>query len=89
MPETITRAAIVHAGKRWHLPRPCRHHHIIARIAERAPETLPVGGNSPQGFLTSNNRFVDRVEGLKIAQAAGQIREKHGSQDLLFSEEMW
>ena len=42
-----------------------------------------------QGFLTSDGRFVDRVEGLAIALAAGQVITKHGNPNQLFSEDMW
>lgn len=30
-------------------------------------------GESEQGFVTNKNRFVNRVEGLKIAREAGQL----------------
>lgn len=30
-------------------------------------------GDSVQGFVTNKNRFVDRVEGLKIAREANQL----------------
>jgi len=38
------------------------------------------------GFMTSENRFVDREEAAKIAIKAGQIDR---DTDLLFSEDMW
>ena len=30
-------------------------------------------GESEQGFVTNKNRFVDRVEGMRIARAANQV----------------
>lgn len=30
-------------------------------------------GESEQGFVTNKNRFVDRVEAMKIARAANQV----------------
>jgi hypothetical protein len=42
-----------------------------------------------QGFVTSFGRFVDRVEGLKIAQDRRQIVHKHPSPDELYSEDCW
>ena len=43
-----------------------------------------------QGFITNKYRFVDRVEGLALARAAGQVvREVGGSHSKLFSECMW
>jgi len=46
-------------------------------------------GESVQGFLTDKNRFVDRVEGAKIALASNQITELHFSSDELFSEDLY
>lgn len=40
------------------------------------------------GFITSNRRFVDRVEALRIAKEAGQIFVKHGRPDRLYSEDL-
>jgi hypothetical protein len=44
-----------------------------------------------QGFLTSQNTFVDRFEALKIATEAGQLvgREKHSPEDRLMSEDIY
>lgn len=44
-----------------------------------------------QGFLTSENRFVNRTEALKIASAAGQIPEgnKHNPVEVLLSEDIY
>lgn len=45
-------------------------------------------GEEVQGFLTSLNRFVDRVEGLEIARLAKQI--KHNDHIVqLHSEDLW
>lgn len=40
-----------------------------------------------QGFVTTTGRFVDRIEGLKIAEAANQIIKKHHPKDRLLSED--
>jgi hypothetical protein len=39
-----------------------------------------------QGFLTSDDRFVDRREAAKIALAAGQVKEEL---KVLFSEDLY
>lgn len=39
-----------------------------------------------QGFLTSKNRFVDRVEGMEIARALGQTDSDKAK---LFSEDLY
>jgi hypothetical protein len=85
MAERIIRAAIMLDGRVWHLPPPKRHHDVISKIFLTGGEP----GRGVQGFLTSDERFVDRVEGLRIASDAGQIVEKHGNPDELFSEDMW
>jgi hypothetical protein len=43
-------------------------------------------GENVQGFLTSDNRFVDREEGAVIAFNAGQIKEQ---KKRLFSEDLY
>ena len=41
-----------------------------------------------QGFLTSKNRFVDRIEAKKIAYNASQIDSLDGNKEL-FSEDLY
>jgi hypothetical protein len=43
-------------------------------------------GENVQGFLTSDNRFVNREEGAVIAFNAGQIKEQ---KKRLFSEDLY
>ena len=40
-----------------------------------------------QGFVTTTGRFVDRIEVLKVAEAANQIIKKHHPKDRLMSED--
>lgn len=43
-----------------------------------------------QGFMTSQNRFVDRVEAWHIANDADQIKEgKKGGISILYSEDIY
>lgn len=42
-----------------------------------------------QGFLTSDCRFVDRVEALAIAKKYNQIVVKHGLDTELYSEDIF
>lgn len=42
-----------------------------------------------QGFLTSDCRFVNREEALKIAQKYNQINIKHGLSTELYSEDIF
>jgi hypothetical protein len=47
--------------------------------------------SNTQGFVTSTGRFVDRVEALRIATAAGKLvgRTKHHPLNKLTSEDLW
>jgi len=44
---------------------------------------------SEQGFLTTNNVFVDRKVAFVIATKRGQIIKKHGTKDELYSEDIY
>lgn len=68
----------------------CGHRHphciwtMISITGKRGVE--PECGKYTQGFLTSKNRFVDRIEGAKIAKQANQI----GSGiTVLYSEDLY
>lgn len=50
-----------------------RHHNIIGQWVTLTNTPLPP--EHEQGFLTSTNRFVDRVEALQIAFKAGQGKQ--------------
>lgn len=70
------------------LPAPARHHHIMwTRLFIDGVSSHPPKAN--QGFLTTKGRFVDRVEGLALALQSGQIEEKQGNPNELYSEDMW
>lgn len=45
--------------------------------------------NKTQGFLTSENRFVDRFEGMIIAVRNNQLIANHGEIDKLYSEDLY
>ena len=86
-PEAIAGAAILTVrGEIATMAPPARHHHLIFLLA--AEGHPPIGPRS-QGFVTTRGRFVDRVEGLAIAEANGQVVKKHPSYDKLYSEDMW
>jgi hypothetical protein len=88
--ERIERAAIKHAdGRVFDVPRPGRHHHVIALMREMGAVYASrdeVG--HVQGFLTSTGRFVDRAEARRIATAADQIIAEPGG-SVLTSECLW
>jgi hypothetical protein len=86
--ERIECAAIWHKGRVYSVPAPGRHHHVILLMDEKyglGPEA-----QRHQGFYTSAERFVDRREGLKVAEAANQIIRRTGNaDDQLYSEDLW
>lgn len=71
MTERIDCAAIRHDGTIYSVPRPGRHHDVIAHMIHKHGTGVPVVG--VQGFTTTSGRFVDRKEAMKIAKAAGQL----------------
>ena len=64
--------------------RVCRNCHVELMIL--FPDEFK---NAEQGFLTSDCRFVDRKEGLKIAKKYNQIVRKHGLDTELYSEDIF
>jgi len=85
MSERIIRVAILHLGKCHVGGHNERHHHVIHRHCTiEHPATI-----EGQGFWTNKQRWVDRKEGLRVANAANQIKHKHDPQGLLFSEDLW
>lgn len=88
MTETIEKAAVTHPahGGVYGVDRPKRHADAIAWARSCGVDEV---GGFRQGFLTSGGRFVDRKEALKLATAAGQMKNTpHPSGDL-FSEDVW
>lgn len=68
-----------------------RHDNVIATMKALANlRTVTFGedsvGRHTQGFLTNENRFVDRWEAAKIASKSGQIR---GGITKLYSEDLY
>jgi hypothetical protein len=76
----------------------CGHRHgncidIVKSLSGlRTVQFSPDGvGESIQGFLTSKNRFVDRLEAAKIAIKAEQVKEEllYNPRIGLFSEDLY
>ena len=84
---TIVAAAVFH-GSVISLPAPARHHTILHSMdCEMGIDTTTIPPAN-QGFLTSEGKFVNRVEAFYIAHRAGQIGAKDG-EPRLFSEDLW
>lgn len=81
-------AAAVHAyGATWSLPRPARHGDVLFAIDQAGLCALAHGPDS-EGFLTSEGRFVGRLEAADIAVKAGQTDAPKWP-PRLFSEDLW
>jgi len=60
-----------------------RHHLCIAKMNKEGQK----GGI--QGFVNESGEFLDRKQALEEAIRCNQIVKKHGSQNILFSEDIW
>lgn len=72
-----------------------RHHNCISTFAKMVGFPYDENGlklmrTEEQGFITNTNRWVDRLEALKIAKEAGQLIHGYGNEQLgLFSEDLY
>ncbi len=66
-----------------------RHAHCLYQMCAMTGKRDCEVGESEQGFLTNKNRFVDRLEGAKIAIEAKQIEKLKFSSTQLFSEDLY
>ena len=89
-PSRIVNAALLtDDGQVISLPRPARHHDVIAHMTKRG-FTLEQIARSEQGFTTDTLPFVRRQPAMRIARDNGQLLRKdtfHLKQ--LFSEDLW
>lgn len=84
---SIVAAAIFH-GAVISLPAPARHHTILYSMDTEMGIDVTKVPPLNQGFITSEGKFVNRVEAYYIAYRAGQIEGKDGA-PRLFSEDLW
>lgn len=86
--ESIIAAAVQWEGVTFSLPKPARHGQVLHSIegtilkSELVPYVC-------QGFLTSEGRFVNRVQARHIAYMAGQNPKTTGTTRDLYSEDLW
>ena len=67
-----------------------RHRDCFEGIVRRGKK--PLATFEAQGFITSKNRYVDRIEGFKLQQKAGiksANPEGYNSSGWLFSEDLY
>jgi hypothetical protein len=85
--ERIVAAAIQYLGVTFSLPQPARHAQVMHSLdLVLSTEQLAA---ACQGFLTSEGRFVNRVQARQIAHMAGQEPGETGGSHTLFSEDLW
>jgi hypothetical protein len=82
---TIEKAAIQHNGRVYTGRRHCL---IGQQMLREGACRRPYPGGDAQGFITSDGRFVGRLEARQIALKAGQGRLP-ANKDELFSEDLW
>ena len=88
MVESIVAAAVQFEGITFSLPKPARHGQVLHAMDAAMLGTDPVT-SCCQGFLTSEGRFVNRVQGRQIEHIAGQKPKTTGNDRDLFSEDLW
>ena len=84
MEEQIKSAAIMADGHIFVGDR----HDLIFRIMSKFGVERLIAIRGKQGFITTLNRFVDRVEALEIATRENQILKKYRPLNQLLSEDM-
>ncbi len=66
-----------------------RHHNCFHTACILDDERKYKAHEKAQGFVTNKDRFVDRIEGAKIAFEAKQIEQPTNHRLGLFSEDLW
>lgn len=88
--EKIVAAAVRYEGMTFSMPPPARHGEcILLMLACRQDIDRNTTGAEEQGFVTSGNRFVDRIEAKEIATKADQLIFRAMDLPELFSEDVW
>lgn len=66
-----------------------RHHNVIAQICAMTNKRMCDIGYYQQGFLTSQNRFLNRCDAAELALNVEQIDSLKFSRSELFSEDLY
>jgi hypothetical protein len=66
-----------------------RHHNCIDIMKTIGGLRSVIIGEMTEGFLTSDNRFVDRMEAMEIAVSQNQVTQLHNPKIGLFSEDLY
>jgi hypothetical protein len=88
--ERITHSACKTPDDRFWIKKAPARHHDVFRIMQAHGFTA--WGSEETGFWTNEQRYVDREEAWRIAEAAGQLNERaptDGRGGTLYSEDVW
>ena len=67
-----------------------RHHNCFATIKIVSGDNGDLKSkNASQGFITNQDRYLDRKEAFIVAEAAGQLLLKNKEPKTLISEDLW
>ena len=75
-------------GTVWSVPRPGRHHDVIAYMRKEGYRGS-VNKQGQQGFVLTNRQFVPRRDAMAYAIAAGQVEEGETISSQLSTEDLW
>lgn len=89
--ERIIAAACKHPdGSIYSLLPPARHGQVLRLVEACYAQDDPEAAHKcQQGFVTSENRFVDRILARSIAVLADQSSTRDQHFDELYSEDLW
>ena len=87
--ETIVAVAIKVDKDIYTLPAPARHQDVYDLIYEKDVSLLQRPHYHCEGFLTNENRFVNRYDAAQIARRAKQIINPNYIDSILYSEDLW
>lgn len=93
-PERIVAAAVQYRGITLSLQPPARHHTILQTMDILVGISQDELHSAYQGFLTSEGRYVNRVEAYYMAYKTNQFKGELASRrnmekPELFSEDLW
>lgn len=88
--EKIIGVSIKYGGQQFSLLRPNRHMHVYEYlISPKYPDIGTGDENIIEGFITSELRFLDRVDGMELVKNNGQLTGDPFQEKELFSEDIW
>ena len=88
--EKIIGVSIRYGAQEFSLLKPNRHMHVYEYLINPKYQDLGTGDeNVVEGFITSELRFLNRVEAMDFAKSNGQLIGSPFQEKELFSEDLW